>query len=195
MGVAMLGVRALVALSPPDLPRVGAIGVDGAVFAFGLGVTTLIGSGRRADPGAAGVARTSRTRHLQHGSRARGRRASARAERAGRRRSGAGARAAGELGAAAAEPGAAVRGRRRLRLVGACSRCRCRRPATGSTTTAPRIGSSPRRSRRCGACPASRRPRSRASCRSAATSTSTACTSIRVPPTIRARSRAPSATR
>src|SRR5262249_30981971 len=36
-------VRALVALSPPGLPRVGAIGVDGAVFAFGIGVTTLIG--------------------------------------------------------------------------------------------------------------------------------------------------------
>ena len=35
--------RALVALSPPGLPRVGAIRVDGAVFAFGLGITTLVG--------------------------------------------------------------------------------------------------------------------------------------------------------
>lgn len=43
MAVAMLGVRALVALSPPGLPRVGAIEVDGGVFAFGFGLATLIG--------------------------------------------------------------------------------------------------------------------------------------------------------
>jgi putative ABC transport system permease protein len=43
MVVAQLGVRALVALSPAELPRIGAIAVDGPVFAFGLGVTTLIG--------------------------------------------------------------------------------------------------------------------------------------------------------
>ena len=43
MMVAEFGVRALVSLSPPGLPRVGAIRVDGAVFAFGIGVTTLIG--------------------------------------------------------------------------------------------------------------------------------------------------------
>lgn len=43
MAVAQLGVRALVALSPAELPRVSAIGVDGPVFAFGLGITTLIG--------------------------------------------------------------------------------------------------------------------------------------------------------
>jgi len=41
--VAQFGVRALVALSPAELPRVGAIGVDGPLFAFGVGVTTLIG--------------------------------------------------------------------------------------------------------------------------------------------------------
>ena len=41
--VARSGVRALVALSPPGLPRVNAIGVDGAVLAFALGITTLIG--------------------------------------------------------------------------------------------------------------------------------------------------------
>jgi len=40
---AQLGVRALAALSPAELPRIGAIAIDGAVFAFGLGVTTLIG--------------------------------------------------------------------------------------------------------------------------------------------------------
>jgi putative ABC transport system permease protein len=41
--LAELGVRALVALSPPGLPRVNAITVDGAVFGFALGITTLIG--------------------------------------------------------------------------------------------------------------------------------------------------------
>lgn len=43
MAVAEVGVRALVALSPPDLPRAGAIHVDGAVFAFALIITTVIG--------------------------------------------------------------------------------------------------------------------------------------------------------
>jgi putative ABC transport system permease protein len=43
MLVAEIGVRALVALSPPGLPRVGAITVDSTVFAFGLGITTLVG--------------------------------------------------------------------------------------------------------------------------------------------------------
>ncbi|HUI41116.1 MAG TPA: ABC transporter permease [Terriglobia bacterium] len=43
MLVAENGVRALVALGPPGLPRVDAIGVDGAVFAFAVAITTLIG--------------------------------------------------------------------------------------------------------------------------------------------------------
>ncbi len=43
MAVAEIGVRALVALSPPGLPRVGAIRIDGAVFAFGLAITTVVG--------------------------------------------------------------------------------------------------------------------------------------------------------
>jgi putative ABC transport system permease protein len=43
LAVAAVGVRALVALSPPGLPRVGAIHIDGAVFAFGLVITTAIG--------------------------------------------------------------------------------------------------------------------------------------------------------
>jgi putative ABC transport system permease protein len=43
MVVAELGVGALVALSPAGLPRVDSIRVDGAVLAFGIGVTTLIG--------------------------------------------------------------------------------------------------------------------------------------------------------
>ncbi len=43
VAVAAVGVRALVAVSPPDLPRADAIGVHGAVFAFALVATTLIG--------------------------------------------------------------------------------------------------------------------------------------------------------
>jgi predicted permease len=43
LGVAVVGVRALVALSPPGLPRVAAIHIDSAVFAFGLVITTAIG--------------------------------------------------------------------------------------------------------------------------------------------------------
>ena len=43
MIVAAAGVRALVALSPPGLPRINAIRVDAAVFAFGLAITTVIG--------------------------------------------------------------------------------------------------------------------------------------------------------
>jgi putative ABC transport system permease protein len=43
MLVAQFGVGALIALSPQEVPRVSAIGVDGAVFAFALGITALIG--------------------------------------------------------------------------------------------------------------------------------------------------------
>lgn len=43
--VAVFGVRALVTLSPIELPRMASIGVDGIVFAFAFGVTTLIGLG------------------------------------------------------------------------------------------------------------------------------------------------------
>jgi putative ABC transport system permease protein len=41
--VAQAAVRTLVALAPVDLPRVSAIAVNGAVFAFALAITTLIG--------------------------------------------------------------------------------------------------------------------------------------------------------
>ena len=43
MLVAELGVRLLVVLSPPGLPRIDAIRLDGVVFAFATGVATLIG--------------------------------------------------------------------------------------------------------------------------------------------------------
>lgn len=43
MIVAHFGVRGVVALSPPGLPRMNAIRVDGTVFVFALAITTLIG--------------------------------------------------------------------------------------------------------------------------------------------------------
>jgi putative ABC transport system permease protein len=43
LGVAVAGVRALVALSPPGLPRAETITVDAMAFAFAFAVTTLIG--------------------------------------------------------------------------------------------------------------------------------------------------------
>jgi predicted permease len=43
VAVALLGVRAIVALSPPNLPRADAISIDTTVLAFGLGIVTLIG--------------------------------------------------------------------------------------------------------------------------------------------------------
>jgi predicted permease len=43
IGVALAGVRILVALSPPGLLRVDAIGVNDTLFAFGFTLTTLIG--------------------------------------------------------------------------------------------------------------------------------------------------------
>ena len=43
LGVARLGVGALIALSPAGLPRIDAIGLDAPVFGFALAVTTLIG--------------------------------------------------------------------------------------------------------------------------------------------------------
>jgi putative ABC transport system permease protein len=43
MMVAQFGIHALVALSPPELPRVDAIRLDGTVFVFALGISALIG--------------------------------------------------------------------------------------------------------------------------------------------------------
>jgi putative ABC transport system permease protein len=43
MIIAEIGIRALVALSPPGLPRVNAISVDSSVFLFGLTLTTIVG--------------------------------------------------------------------------------------------------------------------------------------------------------
>lgn len=43
MLVTRAGIRILLALSPPELPRINAIRVDGMVFAFAFGITVLIG--------------------------------------------------------------------------------------------------------------------------------------------------------
>lgn len=43
MAIAMIGIRALVALSPAGLPRAADIGLNGRVFAFGFSVTALVG--------------------------------------------------------------------------------------------------------------------------------------------------------
>jgi putative ABC transport system permease protein len=43
VGVATLGVRALIALSPPGLPRLNAIRIDSATFAYAFVATTLVG--------------------------------------------------------------------------------------------------------------------------------------------------------
>jgi putative ABC transport system permease protein len=43
LGLAAIGTRVLVALSPPELPRVSAIGINGSVFMYAFGVTTACG--------------------------------------------------------------------------------------------------------------------------------------------------------
>lgn len=43
--VAQIVIRVLITLSPHDLPRVAAIGIDGVALAFAIGVTTLVGVG------------------------------------------------------------------------------------------------------------------------------------------------------
>ncbi len=43
IALAKSGVRVLIALSPPDLPRLGAIRLDGAVFFFAFAITTVVG--------------------------------------------------------------------------------------------------------------------------------------------------------
>jgi predicted lysophospholipase L1 biosynthesis ABC-type transport system permease subunit len=68
VAIAALGSRALVALSPPDLPRVGAISVDGSVFLFALGITTVIGLAFGVTPALQAAGRDPRE-DLQQGSR------------------------------------------------------------------------------------------------------------------------------
>lgn len=68
IAVAFLGVRVLVALSPPGLPRTNSIAVDAPIFAFGFGVTALIGVLFGLTP-ALQAARSDPNRGLRHGSR------------------------------------------------------------------------------------------------------------------------------
>lgn len=67
MLVAEHGIGALVALSPPELPRLNAIGIDATVFAFALGITTLIGLVVGLVP-ALHISRSDLHGGLQHGS-------------------------------------------------------------------------------------------------------------------------------
>ena len=66
--VAMLGVRALVALSPPGLPRIGAVRLDAPVFVFALATTVVVGLVVGLVP-ALGVSREDLQAGVQQGSR------------------------------------------------------------------------------------------------------------------------------
>jgi putative ABC transport system permease protein len=68
MAVAIAGVRTIVALSPAGMPRLGAVGVDGGVFAFGFALTTLVGLAFGMSPALA-AARGSLHGHLAQGAR------------------------------------------------------------------------------------------------------------------------------
>jgi putative ABC transport system permease protein len=68
MVVAWLGVEALTALQPVDLPRAHAIEMNGVVFLFGLVITTLLGLAIGAFP-AFHAARSAPQSQLQEGSR------------------------------------------------------------------------------------------------------------------------------
>jgi predicted lysophospholipase L1 biosynthesis ABC-type transport system permease subunit len=150
----LLGVRALVAMSPAGLPRVSAIRVDAAVFAFGLGITTLIGLAFGLIP-ALQAARTDPSRNLQQG----GRRSTA--GHRGLRSGLVVAEVALALmllvgsGLLLREPGTPFCSHHRLRLSGNSSRCRCRRRAGDSSPTALATGSSTRWWKRCARFPAS----------------------------------------
>jgi putative ABC transport system permease protein len=67
IAVAAAGIRALVALSPPGLPRAGAIHVSPSLFLFGLALTTIIGLAFGVIP-ALQAARQDPQQELQHGS-------------------------------------------------------------------------------------------------------------------------------
>jgi putative ABC transport system permease protein len=77
LAVAAGGVRAVIALSPPGLPRIEAVGVSGATFVFALVVTTLVGltfglvPAVRAVRGASGGALEQDRRHTAGGGRLR----------------------------------------------------------------------------------------------------------------------------
>jgi putative ABC transport system permease protein len=74
IALAIAGVRVLVALSPADLPRLGVIQLDGAVFLFAFAITTVVGlvvglvpalHAARSDP-QSGLEQSSRTTSGKH---------------------------------------------------------------------------------------------------------------------------------
>ena len=65
--VAVLGVRGLITLIPPGLPRADAIGLDGAVLIFAAAITTFVGLVAGVMP-ALHAARSDPHHELQHGS-------------------------------------------------------------------------------------------------------------------------------
>jgi putative ABC transport system permease protein len=68
MAIAWLGVEGFTALRPADLPRAHAVAMDGAVFVFGFGMTTLLGIAIGLTP-AIQAARSDPQLQLQQGSR------------------------------------------------------------------------------------------------------------------------------
>ena len=120
---------------PAGLPRVGAIQIDGAVFAFGLIITTAIGlivgllpalQASRNDP-QSGLQQSSRTTaggHQSNAPRARG--------LAGRTRPG----VAGDRGIVLAQPPASLCRSIRDSMPRTSSRCRCNSTVTDSTPIA-----------------------------------------------------------
>jgi putative ABC transport system permease protein len=66
--VAVAGLRALVALSPPELPRVAGVQINATMFLFALAVTTLVGIASGLTP-ALQALRSNPQDDLQHGSR------------------------------------------------------------------------------------------------------------------------------
>jgi len=68
MIIAEIGVRALIAMSPDTLPRASNIGIGGAVLAFGLAITTVVGLAVGLLP-ALQATRSNQRAELQHESR------------------------------------------------------------------------------------------------------------------------------
>ena len=115
VAIAELGVRALDRASPPELPRVGAIGVNARRSCSRLRSASLIGLAVGLWP-ALHASRSDLQRRCNRARAAR-RRKTRRARLAGRRRGGARARVAGERWAVAPELDASVRGRSGIRAV------------------------------------------------------------------------------
>jgi len=68
LGVAVAGLRTLIALSPPGLPRVATVHVNATMFLFALGLTTVVGVASGLTP-ALQALRTDPQEDLQRGSR------------------------------------------------------------------------------------------------------------------------------